>query len=357
MARITLGHRIQYGIYRIFEACLRLGSVGTAYSLGTFIGRVAFPLAAPLRKVVSRNLAFAFGKEDPKLTRDIFKKTTGNLLSSIRIPFLSEEKVRECVTVKNLEILHEAEATGKGTILLIPHMGNWELLAQSPRLSGLTTEFATHYRPLNNPLLNDLIERRRKKRGVKLFPKRTSSHTLTKFLRENGILAILADQRMPGKGDVCPFFDRPTLCSPLPALLAKRTDATIIGLHCTTLAKDRWELTLTKVEGRDSAACAANLEQAWRSSPSDVFWFQDRWKLPKSKPLRAFLKGPYPSREEAPRPLKAVILDDSPLPELDLPEHLIQWERETSEDPVDLWVSAKHEKDFPFRTHHPNELV
>lgn len=335
MKKATLAHRIQYGVYRTFEFIMRHLPVGLTYQIGALTGRALLPFAAPLKRTVMRNLQFAFEGEKTSaelhsLLKEVFKKTTGNLLSSIRIPFLSETEIKDCVTLTNLEILQNAIAKNKGTILLIPHMGNWELLAQSPALAKVTVPFATHYRPLNNPLLNQLIERRRKKRGVRLFPKRTSSHTLCAFLRENGILGILADQRIPRKGDLCAFFGRPTSCSPLPALLAKRTEAEMIGLHCKTIRKDHWELTFTKVSGRDSSACAANLEHAWRSSPGDVFWFQDRWKLPKQFPLQALCRTPFPPPHSITKPLKIIVLNEAeneapPQPEFPFPPQFIEW--------------------------------
>jgi len=161
-------------------------------------------------------------------------------------------------------------------------MGNWELLAQANDLvlSNLAEPIlgGTHYRPLNNPPLNRLIERRRKRRGARLFSKRTSLHTLTAFLREGNLIAILADQRVGKRGKVCQFFNLPTDSSPLPELLAKRSGATILSLHCRTTGPGKWELALSEVYGRDTQSCMNALEKAWRSSPEDVFWFQDRWR-------------------------------------------------------------------------------
>lgn len=344
--KATLGHLLQYAAFRSVETVLRLVSVRASFRAGVCLARLAYPLCGPLRRVVQRNIRFAMGQhlseaELEALTKTVFQRTAGNLLSSIRIPFLSDQEVRDHVTIENLDLLQEALREGKGTILLVPHMGNWELLAQARTLLEIPGEAATHYRPLNNPLMNSLIERRRKRRGVRLFAKRTSSHTLCRFLRENGVLAILADQRIPRRGALCPFFGRPTVCSPLPALLARRTGARILGLHCTTAGDDHWILSLTPVHGTDSTACAANLEAAWRSSPEDVFWFQDRWKLPRTHPLIGLTRPPFPEASAITSPIRLVPLHTSsepppPRPHFPFPDHLVTWEPRACDDPAEI---------------------
>ena len=275
-----------YGAYRLVEFLLKLLDVTTAFSLGEFLGRVAYRLPLEHRNTVIRNLRLAYrdGKsrdEIEALAERVFELTGANLVSSIRIPFLTDEKIEQIAHVSNLELLPELEGRENGMVILIPHMGNWELLAQTIGiftrvLSG--TKGGTHYRPLNNAPLNKLIERRRKKRGIVLFSKQTSLHNLVSFLREGNGLAILADQRIGRRGTICNFFGLPTDCSPLPALLAKRSGAAILTLHCKTVGHARWELALSRVVGRDTQACMTALEEAWRSSPEDVFWFQDRWR-------------------------------------------------------------------------------
>ena len=57
-------------------------------------------------------------------------------------------------------------------------------------------ELGTHYRPLNNALINAVVERRRRRRGLELFAKRSSTHRLSSFVRGGGAMGILADQRV-----------------------------------------------------------------------------------------------------------------------------------------------------------------
>lgn len=340
----TLAHRLQYGVLRVVESVLRVLPLKVVFGLGSALGLLIHFAWRKQRVLVRRSVEIAFqgeksAEELDDLTRESFKLTCGNLLSSLALPFHDIKKIRERVEIEGNQLVLDALAQEKGVIVLIPHMGNWELLAQVVGIFEGEFEVATHYRPLNNPLVNDLIEKRRKAKGLQLFAKKTSSHQLCAFLRENKILSILADQRLPSKGDLCSFFGRPTACSPLPSLLAKRTDSVLLGLHCETLGPDRWKLTLTEVQGRDSQACADNLEAAWRSSPADVFWFQERWKLNKRQPLRFLQQGEGPGQALITQPLKLKVGDSlAETPDLPVADYLYEW----VEEGADLVVEQEH---------------
>lgn len=323
----TIKHRIEYLIYRGFEAGLRMMSLETTFRLGEMIGRIAHWAIPSRREQVTRNLRFAYGAEKSpeeiaSLTAEVFERCGANLLSSLRIPFLSDGQILEHLSLVGLDEL-VSEAGKGGLVLVSPHMGNWELLAQVIFLIEGEIEVGTHYRPLNNTLMNALVERRRKRRGLRLFAKRASAHKLAAFVREGGALAILADQRVGSRGAAATFFGRPTTVSPLPHLIAKRGEGQLLSLICQTVDVAKWEVSFLHVPEFTAQACADGLELAWRSSPSDVFWFEDRWRIQGRDPLSFLAK--YPAEQEIPRPLRLVNLSDQGEP-LDYPAKLLHQE-------------------------------
>jgi KDO2-lipid IV(A) lauroyltransferase len=324
----TLSHRLEYLAYRAIEKGLRLLSLETTYRLGELLGRIIHATVPGLRAKVIRNLRFAFGDEmEPAAIRDlaarVFERTGANLLSSIRVPFENETTLARHLTIEGLdEVL--ASAHEGGMVAVSPHMGNWELLAQTASLAGGAFEVATHYRPLNNRLLNALVERRRKRRGLKLFAKRSSGHAMATFVKKGGFLAILADQRVGSRGFPGVFFGRPTTCSPLPDLMARRGRGRLFRLLCRTTGTARWTISLTPIPELSAQACANSLEEAWRSSPEDVFWFEERWRLQGTRRLDFLQK--YPADHQVTRPLRFVHLGAGE-PSLDLPASLVNQER------------------------------
>jgi hypothetical protein len=255
------------------------------------------------------------------------------------------------------------KATDEGGIVMVsPHMGNWELLAQAIFLAEGKFRVGTHYRPLNNALINSVVERRRKRRGLELFAKRTSTHRLINFVREGGAMGVLADQRVGERGAACLFFGRPTTCSPLPHLIAKRGKGQLISLSCETVGTARWKITFRHIPTITAQACADSIEQDWRRAPVDVFWFEDRWRIRGNEPL-AFLKK-YKDDCRIPRPLRAVNISSDivtlPFPSKLLSQEHVALDFETNDKslkdalekisdagatPVDLFVAPGSQKD------------
>lgn len=356
----TLSHRLEYLVYRVIEQFLRRLSLETTFRLGEFVGALIYRLAPAQRRTVIRNLRFAFGGEMSHeaiedLAGRVFERTGANLFSSIRVPFSSDAEIGEVVDFEGMGKVFEI-AEKQGIVAVSPHMGNWELLAQAVHLAQGSFEAGTHYRPLNNRLLNRLVERRRKKRGLRLFAKQSSGHTMASFVKGGGFLGILADQRVGSRGSPGVFFGRPTTCSPLPDLMARRGKAKLFSLVCETIDTARWKISFTPIPEVSAQACATSLENAWRRSPEDVFWFEDRWRLQGANRL-SFLER-YPPDHKVTRPLRFVNLapgkvappdipggliacEDHPL-RLDQPEAILRHElhliAEDGETPVDVFV-------------------
>lgn len=182
--------------------------------------------------------------------------------------------------MENPELLEEAVAEGRGVILLLAHMGNWELLTRLHRFFPKGTKSGAFYRPLNNLILNERVLKEREADGTRLFSKRDSLHLVSGFLRENGVVGILADQRVGLQGEVVPFFVRLTRASPLPSLLARRCKSEVISLSLRTVAPGKWSARYHRVhKPYNSANCMEALERAMMVSPMDVFWLQERWKV------------------------------------------------------------------------------
>ncbi|MEJ6580905.1 MAG: hypothetical protein QNL68_14060 [Akkermansiaceae bacterium] len=331
--KTTMRHRIEYLIYRGFEGIIKRLSLETTFKVGELIGRITYRFAKERKGKLLRNLRRAYGEEKTtaqltELSAEIFERNGANFFSSLRVPFLNNEEILKHVEFSGLDHFLAAAKRG-GIVLVVPHMGNWELLAQALFLTKDQIRVGTHYRPLNNTLINEIIKRRRKKRGLVLFAKQDSTLRLTNFVREGGVLGILADQRVGSRGAAGVFFGRPTTCSPLPHLVAKRGKGQLVALHCETIASCRWKISFDIIDEATAQACADTIEQAWRKSPADVFWFEDRWRLQGNKPLEFLSK--YPENHGATRPLRMVCLGMPPV-DLSLPGDLITIES----DPVDL---------------------
>jgi KDO2-lipid IV(A) lauroyltransferase len=222
----------------------------------------------------------ASAEESAGAARISFIRSAANLMCSSVSANMRSEEIGDMLEVENPEMLVEAAAKGRGVMLLLAHMGNWEMLTRLQKSFDEGVKIGGFYRPLNNPILNERVLRERQAYGARMFSKRDSLHQVSAFLRNNGVVGILADQRVGIQGELVPFFGRLTRASPVPSLLARRCKSEVLALSFRTVAPGKWSARYHAVEKPHTTAnCMAALEQAMRISLTDVFWLQERWKI------------------------------------------------------------------------------
>jgi Kdo2-lipid IVA lauroyltransferase/acyltransferase len=259
------------------------GSV--VFRIGEVIGGLAWYLMPFRQRVVMRNLRIAFhGEYDlptlRKMARQTFRRTGANLLSALRTTHLSADQIDAIVDMEGQELIDAALSRRPGIVLMPSHMGNWEILSRINMKFPKINKIGALYRPLNNPILDARVLAQRELDGTRLFSKRDSFHLITGFLRDRGILGILADQRVGKQGELVRFFGRLTRASPLPSLVARRSKSEVLSMSLSTVSPGRWKICYHLVNPPfKTSDCMAAIEQALKASPTDVFWFQERWKL------------------------------------------------------------------------------
>lgn len=277
--------RLEYVFYRGLEWVIGVLPAGFVARAGTLLGGASYHFLRKRRRTVLRNLRIAFAGEKTRgeiesLAREVFRRTGANLLASLHTATVDRRELENSVDVVGRDRFEAAVREGFGVVVVLAHMGNWELLAQLfPLLIPEGYKGATVYRPLNNPLLNKRVERTRAKSGTGLFSKKDSPLAMSAFLRKGGVLGMLSDQRAGNAGDIIPFLGRFSSCTPLPSIFARRTRARVMGVSLATLAPGRWRLSFHELKGEPTTAgCMGLLEEIIRTSPADVFWLQDRWR-------------------------------------------------------------------------------
>lgn len=341
--------RLEWLAHSVVEGLAALLPGPLVFRLGEVMGDLAWRIMPHRRKIVTRNLRIAFaGSKTPeeieKLVRETFRRTGGNMIAVAHTARMLQNRLSEVVDVKGIEYVTKALAAGGGVVVLIPHMGNWEVLSRLHLVVPPGTKLGAFYRPLNNPLMNERVLKRREADGTRMFSKRDSFLQAAKFLRENGMLGILADQRVGKQGDLVSFFGRLTRSSPLPSLLARRTKCPIVALSMVTVRPGKWEVRFLPVETPYTTENnMIALEQAMKASPSDAFWFQERWKLYIRRffPLNRWLDDPTAKGKTPHRALiwLAGASESWQPPEEWLHPDVVYEVAQTSTDPRPAWLS------------------
>ena len=296
-----IAHYLVYAVYRSLEFLLKLLPMKLVCLTGAGLGHIAYLVLPSRRHIVTRNLRIAFGEEMShpeikKLTLETFHHTGANLIASIRTAVLSETEILKRVEVVGEENITAAQKHSNGMIGLLTHMGNWELLGQAHLALPELTPTASLYRPIDNPLIDDLIRRRRSSQGAKLFSRRDGFFKPITHIKEGGNLGILADQQAGSHGIAVPLFGKLTSMTNLPAIMHRRTGASILPISITTTTLGRWRFTVHPAiiipadKKSDTlhitSLCAKAYETSMRTNPADVFWMHGYWKTGKKGPLK-----------------------------------------------------------------------
>ena len=284
---------IVYLLYCGGSAIISALSLPHLFVLGEFLGFCAWLILPGYRRLARRNVSIAFGNEKSprqlrRLVRRHFQRLGANLLCSVKLTSMPLEKMATQIETENLDAIHQELRAGHPVVLILSHLANWELFAHIlPKFIGYVRN-STIYQRLGNRFIDEHVRRVRGRAGVEMFDRREGFENAIKLLRNGGAIGILSDQHAGDHGLWAPFFGRLASTSPLPALLAKRTGAALIGVAIYTAGRARWQIVVSpaldpKAGSVESLTVKINelIASQIRRAPEDWFWVHNRWKTPK----------------------------------------------------------------------------
>lgn len=150
-------------------------------------------------------------------------------MESFRLPAWSEDRIKNGFEAQDLHHLTEGLAAGKGVILALPHLGNWDL-AGAWVTTKLETPFTTVAERLKPETLYDRFVAYREGLGMEVLPHNGGSAfgTLARRLRDGGLVCLVADRDLSASGVEVDFFGEKTRMPAGPALLAQQTGALLL---------------------------------------------------------------------------------------------------------------------------------
>jgi len=252
---------------------------------------LAFFILKKHRKRATDNLVMAFGVHQDHaldLTRRVFRHLGLMFVEVSKFMQLSPEKLRACLdNPESIEDLRQKVPENRPLITVSGHIGNWEMC-------GLMTIMAiqkvtTIGRPLNNPKLDELINRSRSRMGQQMISKFGFFRPVIRMLkRQESPIGILIDQDAGQQGMIVPFFGIPASTVPVVAELAMRTNAVVCMLVLNRAGKPmRFRYKTSRVIdpqaenlNREELTLMLNrmLEDYIRQEPDQWLWMHRRWK-------------------------------------------------------------------------------
>jgi len=293
---------VVYLLYRAGLAVVAALPLSFLFGFGEFLGVCAWMFSGKYRRLATRNLEIAFSNEKSprelrQLVRQHFRRLGANLLCSAKLTQMPPEKILERVEVENIESMAREFRAGVPVVLILSHLGTWEVFAQlMPEFVGFVRNSSV-YQGLGNRFIDEHVQRTRSQTGLELFDRHDGFEPVIELLRSGGGVGVLSDQHAGDHGVWTPFFGRLASTSPLPALLAKRTRAALIAAGVYTTGRARWRMVFTERFDETGASVAVLtskinqvIEEQVRRAPEDWFWVHNRWKTPEPNFLLAHYK-------------------------------------------------------------------
>ena len=242
------------------------------------------------RRITERNLEISFpdmptaGRE--QLACASLRELSENIFDIGRTWLWRPERLlRLVVNISGEEHLQAAVDGGAGTIVMTPHLGNWELLNLHICSKYPVT---TLYQERRRAEFNDLMRHARERGGAKLVPATAGGvRSILKALRAGGVFSMLPDQVPPVEGGkFAPFFGEPALTMTLVTNLIQRTGAIAIMAYCKRVPGGNYEIVYRpadeKIYASDSATALAalnkSIEQCVLECPEQYLWAYKRYK-------------------------------------------------------------------------------
>ena len=255
--------------------------------VGCLLGKTFGPFFRS-KKIIKNNLI----KFDNSLSPEKIKRITtemwgnyGRIFSEYPyIPNFRKGDLDKYIRIENIEKLEEIKKS-QPVIFISAHFSNFELMAMVIEKAGVN--LSAIYRPLNNKMVNSIMEPLRKKYICKNQIKKgiNGVRESLKFFKQGTSIAIMIDQRV-SEGEKINFFNHPALTTTIPAQFVKKFGCKIQPVHIERYDKVNFKITFEDQiiigENSDETLISLKLNQ-WlekkiRKNPSQWIWSHDRWK-------------------------------------------------------------------------------
>ena len=277
----------EYIFIIILFGLMRLLGYKIASEIGCFLGKTFGPLFRS-KKTIKNNLIKFDNSLTPENIKHISKKMWGNYGRILaEYPFISSFRkgdLDKYIKIENKEKLDEIKK-GQPVVFVSAHFSNFELMAMAIEKAGVS--LSAIYRPLNNRMVNSIMEPLRKKYICKNQIKKgiNGVRESLKFFKQGVSIAIMIDQRV-SEGEKINFFNYPAYTTTIPAQFVKKFGCKIQPVHIERYDKIKFKITFDEQfifgENVDNASISLKLNQ-WlenkiKKNPSQWIWTHDRWK-------------------------------------------------------------------------------
>ena len=264
-----------------------------ASNLGAVLGRFIGPFFRS-KNITKQNIKIGLGNLDEKRETEIINAMWSNIGRTFaEYAFLKNFKFDKTnfshIKINGTNYLEQIKKNNEPVIFYSGHFANFELMAMELDKFGIKA--AAIYRPLNNFLLNPIMEYlRRKYICPNQIPKgRMGMREIISRIKDGYSIALMVDQRV-GEGLRIPFFNKPAHTTTVPAQLALKYNCRLVpiflerkeGINFEMTVHEPYEIQKTGDTDQDTKSITLKINQLIEKmiikNPTQWLWSHNRWK-------------------------------------------------------------------------------
>ena len=264
-----------------------------ASTLGSVLGRLIGPFFRS-KNITKKNIKIGLGNLDEKRETEIINAMWSNIGRTFaEYAFLKNFKFDKTnfshIKINGTNYLEQIKKNNEPVIFYSGHFANFELMAMELDKFGIKA--AAIYRPLNNFLLNPIMEYLRRKYICpnQITKGRMGMREIISRVKDGYSIALMVDQRV-GEGLRIPFFNKPAHTTTVPAQLALKYNCRLVPIFLERKEGPNFEMTIHepyKIEktgnnGADTKNITLKINQVIEkmilNNPTQWIWSHNRWK-------------------------------------------------------------------------------
>jgi KDO2-lipid IV(A) lauroyltransferase len=171
------------------------------YLLSDLLNLVLFGLIGYRKDVIHTNLRNSFPEKTEAERQQIASKFQSwfcdLVLETVKTLTITKHQVRELVQFEGTDLLKEMADRRQSVVLVLGHLGNWELAGARYAAEEGLPQLYVIYHPLENEYFNKLVIHMRTRLGNRLYTMKEAARDMIRDRHLNTATAFIADQTPP----------------------------------------------------------------------------------------------------------------------------------------------------------------
>ena len=278
-------HLTQYVLIFILFILFKIVGFKASSNFGFFIGKYLGPLFRTKSSIINNLKKAQISGDYKKIATNVLGNYGRIFAEYVHLKNFKNDRLNNHISIEGREYLERIRNKKQSVVFISGHFNNFELMAM--QIDKAEVDCAAIYRPLNNPYLNKIMEKIRKRDICKKQIKKGRSGTreIIKFLKKGTSIALMVDQRVR-EGEKALFFKHLATTTTIPAQLIKKYNCDLVPIYIERKNKFDFKMYISKPikinknKSSDEITLFINkiLEKMILKNVDQWIWTHDRWR-------------------------------------------------------------------------------